>query len=345
MDELANWTAKTYKFSFHNDSGGAVRILVEEDPDGMAELEDWKLGDGIPTVGKAGERHRQKLVALKKSINASKPYQEFTVIRDQTKTINMRSPVIKCSVALAEWNGALKIVEIQRRLTEGKTFTVHRGYDRSPGMATVRADCLEHALLAAGVQLGFVLDEAEGTAAPAAPAPAAPAAPVPRDGSGAPAGPRGAKLSQRPVPSEPPPLPPPATAPFPLPHSAAPQPVAPATAPAQPPAPRPRPTSAAGSRVPRGQVHQAHQAHQATPAEPDPTAGSKAGLQGFLPMTGQIRLLHGEEWVPAHFVGLSLGGLAAAVAGAVCVEYADRAGAVTQEVILPEQIPRLIQSG
>ena len=42
---------------------------------GMAELEDWKLGDGIPTVGKAGERHRQKLVALKKSINASKPYQ------------------------------------------------------------------------------------------------------------------------------------------------------------------------------------------------------------------------------------------------------------------------------
>lgn len=57
-------------------------------------------------------------------------------------------------------------------------------------------------------------------------------------------------------------------------------------------------------------------------------------------MTGQIRLLHGEEWV-----GLSLGGLAAAVAGAVCVEYADRAGAVTQEVILPEQIPRLIQSG
>lgn len=44
-------------------------------------------------------------------------------------------------------------------------------------------------------------------------------------------------------------------------------------------------------------------------------------------------------------VGLSLGGLAAAVAGAVCVEYADRAGAVSQEVILPEQIPRLIQSG
>ena len=44
-------------------------------------------------------------------------------------------------------------------------------------------------------------------------------------------------------------------------------------------------------------------------------------------------------------VGLSLGGLAAAVAGAVCVEYADRAGAMTQEVILPEQIPRLIQSG
>lgn len=42
---------------------------------GMAELEEWKLGDGIPTVGKAGERHRQKLMALKKSINASKPYQ------------------------------------------------------------------------------------------------------------------------------------------------------------------------------------------------------------------------------------------------------------------------------
>ena len=44
-------------------------------------------------------------------------------------------------------------------------------------------------------------------------------------------------------------------------------------------------------------------------------------------------------------VGLSLGGLAAAVAGAVCVEYADRAGAMTQEVILPEQIPRLIKGG
>ena len=24
-------------------------------------------------------------------------------------------------------------MEIQRRLTEGKTFTIHRGYDRSPG--------------------------------------------------------------------------------------------------------------------------------------------------------------------------------------------------------------------
>eukprot|EP00435_Cladocopium_sp_Y103_P000764 s4292_g1.t1 len=340
MDELANWTAKTYKFSFHNDSSGAVRILVEEDPDGMAELEEWKLGDGIPTVGKAGERHRQKLVALKKSINASKPYQEFTVIRDQTKTINMRSPVIKCralaarlrpmiyqGLALAEWNGALKIMEIQRRLTEGNTFTVHRGYDRSPGMATVRAGCLEHALLAAGVQLGFVLDEAEGTAAAAVPA-----APVPRAGTGGPGGPgAGAKLSQRAVPSEPPPLPPPATAPFPLPQSAAPHPAAPAAAPARPPAPRPRPTSAStGSRVRWGQVHQVQ---QASPAEPDPAAGSKAGLQGFLPMTGQIRLLHGEEWIPAHFVGLSLGGLAAAVAGAVCVEYADRAsGAMTQQV-------------
>ena len=106
---------------------------------GMTELEEWKVGDGIPTIGKASERHRQKLVALKKSINAtSKPYQErgyepflqrfegfstdfraclkeFTLIRDQTKTINMRSPVVKCSVALAEWNGAMKCLEERMR--------------------------------------------------------------------------------------------------------------------------------------------------------------------------------------------------------------------------------------
>jgi hypothetical protein len=37
-------------------------------------------------------------------------------------------------VAMACGNMPLwRIVEIQRRLTEGKTFTVHRGYDRSPG--------------------------------------------------------------------------------------------------------------------------------------------------------------------------------------------------------------------
>ena len=66
--------------------------------------------------------------------------------------------------------------------------------------------------------------------------------------------------------------------------------------------------------------------------------------RGFLPLTGQIRLLHCEEWVPAHFVGLSLG--VAAAAGAVLVEYLDRAtGAAAQQVIPPEQIPRLIQGG
>lgn len=27
----------------------------------------------------------------------------------------------------------VRIVEVQHRITEGKTFTIHRGYDRSPG--------------------------------------------------------------------------------------------------------------------------------------------------------------------------------------------------------------------
>ncbi|CAK9073553.1 unnamed protein product [Durusdinium trenchii] len=161
MDELANWTAKTYKFTLHNNTGSAVRALLEEDPDGMAELEEWKIGDGIPTIGKAGERHKQKISLLKKSISSSKPYQEFTIIRDQTKTVNMRSPVIKCSLALLEWNGAMKIVEIQRRMTEGNTLTIHPGYDRMAGLATLRSDALEHALQALGVKLGFDSEEVE----------------------------------------------------------------------------------------------------------------------------------------------------------------------------------------
>lgn len=314
MDELANWTAKTYKFSFHNDSGAAVRILVEEDPDGMAELEEWKIGDGIPTVGKAGERHKQRMQQLKKAITASKPYQEFTLIRDQTKTVNMRSPVIKCSLALADWNGTLKVVEVQRRLTEGNTFTVHRGYDKSPGIMSVRADCLEHALVAGGVQLGFDEDGKDKEAKELK------EAKVPRG-----------------IPAEPPPLPPPASEPFP----AFPAPAAPPSR-ERPPAPRPRPTSADGSRVPaRPQATQGAQGAQVSTSTPDPHP-DKSG--GFLPLTGQIRLLHCEEWVPAHFVGLSLG--VAAAAGAVLVEYLDRAtGAAAQQVIPPEQIPRLIQGG
>lgn len=38
MDELANWTAKTHKFAFQNSSGGPVRILLEEDPDGAPSI-------------------------------------------------------------------------------------------------------------------------------------------------------------------------------------------------------------------------------------------------------------------------------------------------------------------
>ncbi|CAE7162889.1 unnamed protein product, partial [Symbiodinium necroappetens] len=158
--EIASWSAKTYTFTFANESNGSAKILLEEDPEGVVKLEEWKVGDGIPIVGKAEKRHSRRVRELKKSILAtSKPFQEFVLIRDQLKTVHMRSPVCKCSIALTEWNGSLKIVEVQRQVSETETFVVHPGYAKSPGIFTLRADLLEHALRAVGLQLGFDLKD------------------------------------------------------------------------------------------------------------------------------------------------------------------------------------------
>ncbi|CAJ1348960.1 unnamed protein product [Effrenium voratum] len=286
MNQIEKLTATTYPITVCNDSAGPVRILLEEDPEGVAQLEEWKMDDGIPTVGKAGQRHTRRVQELKKSILAtSKPYQEFTLIREQTKTVSMRSPVIKCSVALAEWNGSMKIVEVQHRITEGKTFTIHRGYDRSPGMATLRTDQLADALQAMGVPLGF--EEPES----------------PRDAKGggfeleATRDRRNSAASTHSSLREP--VPPP-----PRPENAklAPRP--------RPPAPQAAPVAQAEKEPMKVQELEKRPSHKG-PGEAalprlsltqEGTEVSRSPGAGFLAMSGQVQLFHCQQWVAAKFV-------------------------------------------
>ena len=56
MDELANWTAKTYKFSFHNDSGQAARAPVKgESRQRWVWSEEWNGNrNGDMTYSRSG---------------------------------------------------------------------------------------------------------------------------------------------------------------------------------------------------------------------------------------------------------------------------------------------------
>ncbi|CAE7035142.1 unnamed protein product [Symbiodinium sp. CCMP2456] len=333
--EIAAWNAKTYKFTFANESNGAVKILLEEDPEGVMKLEEWKVGDGIPTVGKAEKRHSRRVRELKKSILAtSKPFQEFVLIRDQLKTVQMRSPVCKCSIALTEWNGSLKIVEVQRQVSETETFVVHPGYAKSPGYFTLRADLLEHALRAVGLQLGFDLKDLKDDESEIPDSTASKRASIADVSSLA-----ATTISTGEVESA-------------------------AKLHAKVPI-----ASSIGSEAERtpsfegsvsfhsGLPHSRHlPAVEEVPREEPwrtqqprpPSAGTAAAASkgesmpvGFLPIQGQVLLHSSRRWLPANLVGVSIG--MGSVEGCLYVEYADPSGRPRRQMILPDQIPRMLR--
>ena len=338
--EIASWGAKTYQFTFANESEEAVRVLLEEDPEAVLKLEQWKLGDGIPIVGKAEKRHARRLRELKKSILAtSKPFQEFVLIRDQLKTVNMRSPVCKCSIALTKWNGCLKIVEIQRQVAETETFLVHSGYGRSPGYGTLRADLLEHALRAAGVQLGFDFRDDESEMLESLPSKSTFA-----DMSSLTAStgseevestdesfhvqPASARSSAKATPFN-------EMCAVPAMHAMENQ------------------ASFVGSwhcqaqssrRLPVIQLPVVSEAQETIePATPGGQNGFDTGFpQGFLPIDGSVLLLWRRRWLPARLAGISIG--TSAVEGCLYVEYTDPFGQMGQQMVLPDQIPRMLRS-
>lgn len=334
--EIASWSAKTYTFTFANESNGAAKILLEEDPEGVVKLEEWKVGDGIPIVGKAEKRHSRRVRELKKSILAtSKPFQEFVLIRDQLKTVHMRSPVCKCSIALTEWNGSLKIVEVQRQVSETETFVVHPGYAKSPGIFTLRADLLEHALRAVGLQLGFDLkdlqdDESEIPDSTASKRTSVAdmsslAATTISTGEVEPA----AKL-----------------------HAKAP--IASSIGSGTERTPSFEGSVSFHSGLPRSrhlpaveEVPKAEEPCRAQQARP-PSAGVAAAASkgdsmpvGFLPIQGQVLLHSSRRWLPANLVGVSIG--MGSVEGCLYVEYADPSGRLRRQMILPDQIPRMLR--
>mmetsp|Transcript_4885 Transcript_4885/g.11544 ORF Transcript_4885/g.11544 Transcript_4885/m.11544 type:complete len:352 (-) Transcript_4885:37-1092(-) len=334
--EIASWSAKTYKFTFANQSNGSVKILLEEDPEGTVKMEEWKIGDGIPIVGKAEKRHARRVRELKKSILAtSKPFQEFVLIRDQLKTVHMRSPVCKCSVGLTEWNGSLKLVEVQRQVSETETFVVHARYAKSPGYFTLRADLLEHALRAVGLQLGFDVKDLKDDESEIPDSTASKRASIADMASLA-----ATTISTGEV------------------ESAA-KPLTKAPIASSIDSETERTPSFEGSvSFHHGLPHSRHlPAVQEVPKAEEPwtqrarppsagmatTApkGAEGMPVGFLPIQGQVLLQSSRRWLPAKLVGVSIG--MGSVEGCLYVEYADPSGCPRRQMILPDQIPRMLR--
>eukprot|EP00931_Biecheleriopsis_adriatica_P098844 TRINITY_DN72_c2_g1_i1.p1 TRINITY_DN72_c2_g1~~TRINITY_DN72_c2_g1_i1.p1 ORF type:complete len:409 (+),score=89.09 TRINITY_DN72_c2_g1_i1:59-1285(+) len=150
-----NIGVKTYQYTFVNTLGRPIIVLVEEDPDGMRDQRMAKL-KAVKTVGEAAQRAKRQIQNDYDTIcQTSYPFQEVKVVTEQMGTASMRSPVVRCTVAVGEWNGALRIIIVKRQLSEGDVLRITKTDYMEPRAVTLRADSVEHALLHMGLPVGL----------------------------------------------------------------------------------------------------------------------------------------------------------------------------------------------
>ncbi|CAJ1405876.1 unnamed protein product [Effrenium voratum] len=153
-------TAKSHSYTFQNTLDRQIKVLLEEDPEGMLQAAQDDLNTGIPVVGKRMEEHKRKVLKRYRTIlETAKPFQEFSVLSEQLRTVTMRSPMVRLTVGIYEPGGVLKVVTVKTKLTTSSlAFTVNEGLARGGGKK-VRADSLEEALHSFGMDVGFKKEE------------------------------------------------------------------------------------------------------------------------------------------------------------------------------------------
>jgi len=151
-------TFKSQKYTFQNMLEMQVRVLLEEDAEGMLQAAKQDLDTGIPVVGKRREEHAKRIrEQYKLIVDTTRPFTEFTVLPEQFRTVNMRSPMVLLTVGICLPDGVLSIVMVKQKLTPSElAFTINAGYLRAPAAKKVRADSLEEAVLSFGLPVGFL---------------------------------------------------------------------------------------------------------------------------------------------------------------------------------------------
>eukprot|EP00931_Biecheleriopsis_adriatica_P028746 TRINITY_DN1713_c0_g1_i1.p1 TRINITY_DN1713_c0_g1~~TRINITY_DN1713_c0_g1_i1.p1 ORF type:complete len:418 (-),score=88.17 TRINITY_DN1713_c0_g1_i1:99-1352(-) len=154
--------AKMHQYQFSNELEQPVRILLEEDPEGMLQAARDELDDGIPVVGERAKRRAAEIEEAHKVIlETTKRFQEFTVIHEQLKTVQMRSPIIRCSIAVCSWDGQLIVTTLRMKMApSGLAFRITRKLLQG-GTKTLCADTLEDAMLSFGIDVGFERKESD----------------------------------------------------------------------------------------------------------------------------------------------------------------------------------------
>eukprot|EP00442_Polarella_glacialis_P047316 CAMPEP_0115130406 /NCGR_PEP_ID=MMETSP0227-20121206/52453_1 /TAXON_ID=89957 /ORGANISM="Polarella glacialis, Strain CCMP 1383" /LENGTH=349 /DNA_ID=CAMNT_0002535631 /DNA_START=109 /DNA_END=1159 /DNA_ORIENTATION=- len=322
-------TSERYKYSFNNTLTKQVRILLEEDAEGVYQAAVREIDDGIPCVGQRLVRQKQLIQdAYDRIANSGKLYQEFTIIPEQLFTVSMRSPIVRCTISICEWNGSMKIVQVKDKLFSSATLAVtidSRNETAPPRAKQIRADTLEDALRCLGFQVGIPpkvkaeVQEADKATATTLP----------------------------------PPSPTVSTAPM------------SAKADVSYPTPNPQMIPSTdlamlfGRSAPLSTPREDRMKQQALKpkllpgvmqAKPPGSVSSAAPHRasvpdGFLPTHGSVKVWSNgsRQWMAGNLVGLGLGTSANAAAGAVCVQYELAPGQYTQKVLLPEQFRDMLR--
>lgn len=139
----------THTYSFLNNAKKPVRVLLEEDADGMMQAAVEEIDDGIPVVGALAARRKAEIQAAYeriKELAAARPIQEFMILPDQLKTVTMQSPVVRLTACICEWNGALRLFRYrQKHITSQMPMVVHDNHS-STDVVAIRADSLTEAV-------------------------------------------------------------------------------------------------------------------------------------------------------------------------------------------------------
>eukprot|EP00930_Biecheleria_cincta_P047010 TRINITY_DN32518_c0_g1_i1.p1 TRINITY_DN32518_c0_g1~~TRINITY_DN32518_c0_g1_i1.p1 ORF type:complete len:416 (-),score=83.60 TRINITY_DN32518_c0_g1_i1:261-1457(-) len=374
-------TAKTYEYNFNNELPKSVRILLEEDPEGMLQAARQEIDTGIPVVGERAKRHEKELKeAYERITSTAKPIQEVVVINEQVKKVSMRSPMVRCSIAICEWNGALKIVMVKAKImSTSLPITINKLQDNDSKATLVRADSLEQALESFGLQIGF--DKQASTAAESeVETNSSVETPSNRAGQM-----QTAQLAQQEGAKQmswqmqpPTLLQTSQTAPSQTLHQTPKQTPKHAAWEAQKPSssqmqqhtprhgPRQMPTQApvqsprqdpqvhvsaadmallyGGDSPDDGQVQVAPHSREAQ--KPGSSPWRLPLPDGFLPVEGDVKVysVSQKQWVAGKLRGLGLGKHSSSPAGSVCVEYEGALRQMTQKVVLAKQLPDMIRT-